>query len=370
MSSLPTIEFASKDVSAIETNIITTYQAIAGYELAPGDPRRLFLQALAAIVAQQRVLIDYAAKQNLLAYSEGDYLDYLGDRVNTPRIPAKAATTTIRYTLSAPQPQVVTIPAGNRQTPGQAITFATVKAQDVPAGATQIDILGQCTSVGALGNGWGPGQINKLVDPLPWISKVENLTTSAGGADIESDDSYRERIREAPESFSVAGPEGAYRYWAKSASTEIVDVAVYSPAAGEVVIRPLLQGGGIPGQVILDAVNAICNNRSIRPLTDQVSVLAPETVSYNVTLTYYISQDKATEALAIQSAVAQAITDYVNWQKGKLGRDVNPSELITRIVNAGAKRASITAPVFTHLEAYQVAIAGTLNVSYGGLESA
>lgn len=35
--------------------------------------------------------------------------------------------------------------------------------------------------------------------------------------------------------------------------------------------------------------------------TDQVTVLAPETVNYDVTLTYYINQDNATTSLAIQS---------------------------------------------------------------------
>jgi hypothetical protein len=71
MNNLPKIEFASKNVAQIEADIITLYEAIAERKLAPGDPVRLFLQAIAALIAQQRLLIDYAAKQNLLAYASG-----------------------------------------------------------------------------------------------------------------------------------------------------------------------------------------------------------------------------------------------------------------------------------------------------------
>lgn len=370
MSNLPEIEFVSTDVTEIEAAVITGYEAVAGYTLAPGDPRRLFLLSLASLIVQQRVVINYTGKQNLLAYAEDDYLDHLGNRVKTPRLKAQAALTTVRYTLSAAQPQAVTIPAGNRSTPGGQIFFATKVATEVPAGTTQVDILAQCTTPGEVGNGWEPGQINRLVDPLPWIASVSNISKSADGTDNEGNNPYRERIRLAPEGFSVAGPDGAYKYWAMTVSSSISDVAVYSPSEGQVVIRPLLQGGVVPGQEILDAVNAICSARDIRPLTDHVSVLAPETVNYDITLTYYIDSEKSAEAATIQAAVTQVVNNYVAWQKAKLGRDINPSELIARVVNAGAKRLSVVAPVFTTVEAYQVAISGTVTVTYGGLENA
>ncbi|NPV30551.1 MAG: baseplate J/gp47 family protein [Firmicutes bacterium] len=368
LSNLPQIEFVSTDVGEIEANIITVYEGISGRKLAPGDPVRLFLQAIAAIIAQQRVLINYAAKQNLLMYAEGAYLDHIGALVRTERLPAKAAQTTLRFTISPPQPQAVIIPAGIRATPDGQVFFATVQATTVPAGATQIDVVAECTTPGTIGNGWQVGQINKLVDPLPWVQKVENITVSSGGVDEEDDDSYRERIRQAPESFSVAGPEEGYKYWAKSAHQSIIDVSVTSPAPGQIEIRPLLENGQIPGQEILDAVAGVCNDKRIRPLTDQVVVLAPEVVSYNIDLTYYIAQANAAIAASIQEAVNKAVEDYVAWQRAKLGRDINPSELIARVMAAGAKRVNVISPVFTSIAPHQIAIAGTVSVQYGGLE--
>lgn len=370
MNNLPKIKFVPKDVSQIEADVITLYEALAGRKLAPGDPVRLFLQAVAAVIVQQRLLIDYAAKQNLLAYSSGDYLDHIGTLVRTPRIPAQPAGTTLRFTLSAAQPQAIVIPAGTRVTPDGQLFFVVLTDTTVPAGTLQADIYAECSINGVIGNGWQVGQITQLVDPLPWISQVQNITVSAGGSDIETDNKYRQRIHEAPESFSVAGPDGAYKYWARTASPLIIDVAVYSPALGQVEIRPLLEGGQIPEQEMLDAVESICNSRSIRPLTDQVTVAAPEIVNYNVTIEYFVDQNRATEASAVQAAVTEAVSGYVAWQKEKLGRDLNPSELIARVMGSGAKRVTVTSPVFTPVQPYQVAVAGTVTVTYGGLEDA
>lgn len=369
LSSLPEITFAEKSAQVIESGIITTYEALTERTLYPGDPVRLFLETIAAIIVQQRTLIDYAAKQNLLAYSAGDYLDHIGVLVGTTRINASAAITTLRFTLSAAQASVVTIPAGTRAATEDGLTFATDVAATILAGSTFADIAATCTDVGTTGNELAAGQVNKMVDLIAYVASVANTTTSEGGAAIEGDDDYRERIHLAPESFSVAGPTGAYEYWAKTASSLIVDVSVISPTPGVVEIRPLLSGGAIPGTEILEAVDAVVNDVNIRPLTDQVTVLAPTAASYDVALTYYIASSNAALASSIQTAVNAAIAAYVLWQKSKLGRDINPSELIARIMAAGAKRVAVTTPVYTAVGVSSVAVAGTVTATYGGLEN-
>jgi len=106
----------------------------------------------------------------------------------------------------------------------------------------------------------------------------------------------------------------------------------------------------------------------IKPLTDTVEVLAPEIKSYNLNLTYYINNSDKSSALTIQTNVEAAIKDYLLWQRKKLGRDINPSELTKLILAAGAKRVEIIEPVFTVTQNHEVAIADAKNVIYGGLE--
>lgn len=368
LSSLPDIDFIEVDAEKITNDIIAVYEALADRSLYPGDPIRLFLTALAQLIIQQRVLINETAKQNLLRYATGDILDHIGIKDNVPRLEATAALTTMQFTLSAPLSSVTVIPAGTRVGPagGNGLYFETRAQLEIPIGATTGTVDAVCMSPGTIGNGFYPGQINVLIDPIPFVQGVSNLTVSSGGANEETDDAYRERIRIAPESFSVAGPDGAYKFFAMSASPLIVDVSVRKASPGVVEIRPLLQGGQLPDQEILDLVLAACSDRKERPLTDHVQVLAPEIVGYGLEVTYWLPT--GTLEASKKAAVEQAVEAYKTWQKSKLGRDIDPSELVARMKAAGAKRVVVTLPTYQEIEEYQVAVENAVTVNYGGLE--
>lgn len=366
LSSLPEIEFVNSGKETVLTELINLYTNITGRTLAQGDPIRLFLNTIAEILIQQRAWINYTGKQNLLRYAAGGNLDHIGVLVGTDRLPAAAATTTVQITLSEKRAVSTLIPAGTRITAGDNVFFALESDVTILAGETSATSSVRCTVTGAAGNGYLPGELKTIVDPVPFVEGMVNISTSEGGADIESDDSYREAIHEAPEKFSCAGPDGAYEYFAKRASALIADVTVTSPEPGKVQIVPLLDGGEIPGEEILDAVSEVCNDRTVRPLTDQVTVVAPTKVEYDISVTYYISREDEARAATIQQQITEAVNDYVLWQKSKLGRDINPSELIRRIMDAGAKRVAVTEPAYQAVEVTQVAVARSVNASMGG----
>ena len=103
-------------------------------------------------------------------------------------------------------------------------------------------------------------------------------------------------------------------------------------------------------------------------MTDKVSVKAPESVKYDVDVLYYIDRRDATEAAQIQSRAESAVQEFIAWQKERLGRDVNPTELYYRLRAAGVKRAEIKSPVFTATNKKQVAVVESVKASFGGLE--
>lgn len=369
---LEDIIFAEKSADETEQEVITFYETLSGRSLAKGDPIRLFLETLILIIIHQRSLIDYAAKQNLLAYAEGDYLDHIGALLEVMRLEASHAMTTLKFTLSEAQSTVVTIPKGIRVSPGGGnILFETLQAVEVPIDEREATVTAQCTAAGTAGNGFVAGQIRRIVDPFPLELSVTNITASYGGTDKENDENYRERIHIAPESFSTAGPRGAYDYYARSAHNDICDVAVVGPPdiePGYVKIYPLMTGGILPTDEILSAVLETCNADDIRPLTDCVSVHAPETVNYSLNVTYYIDRAKATQSAELQAAIEASVHDWATWQRSKLGRDINPSELNHRMIAAGAKRTEITSPAFTVLKAWELAVSESTAITFGGLE--
>ncbi len=129
-----------------------------------------------------------------------------------------------------------------------------------------------------------------------------------------------------------------------------------------------MKGGIIPDSEILRAVDSVLNDKKIRPLTDKVQVEAPTAVDFDIDIKYWIAQDDATEAAEIQTAVEKAVKDYALWQRSKLGRDINPTELQYRIRLAGAKRAEIISPAFTVVDAGCVAVAKNTTTNMEGLE--
>ena len=368
---LPEISFVDINVEDIRDSIITTYEALVGKTLYPGDPVRMFLETIANIIVQQRILIDKSAKQNTLRYAEGEFLDHIGALLGMSRKPPTKATTTLRFTISETREEAIPINAGTRVTTNDyenPIYFQTTEYKEISPGELFVDVKAECTIEGENGNGFLIGQINQIVDPFPYYESVTNISESTGGVDEEDDESFRQRIYEFPESFSTAGPEGAYISLAKQSSPLICDVAVRSPSLGVVEIIPLTYSGGAT-QEILDTVYSACGSKDVRPLTDNVVVRAPEQINYNINLTYYISKDSETQRDSIDVAVNQAVNDFIDWQKSKLGRNINPSELIKRVMQAGASRIEIVEPEFQQLELYQVAKVNSVSFTFGGVEN-
>lgn len=178
-----------------------------------------------------------------------------------------------------------------------------------------------------------------------------------------------ERTFLAPSSYSTAGPDDAYTYWVKDVRPDIGDVKVTSPTPGIVDIRFIMDGGILPDDKTITAVQEHVSQRGKRPLTDNVQVGRPEVERFTVDLKYYINASESSTAASIQENVSAAVNNYIKWQSSKIGRDINPDELTARVKEAGAKRVIIAAPEFRVVGGIAKAeIEGTPSVIYGGLE--
>lgn len=108
----------------------------------------------------------------------------------------------------------------------------------------------------------------------------------------------------------------------------------------------------------------------MRPLTDDVQVQAPVASNYSVNVKYWLRSSDANKSATLQAAVEAAADGYVLWQKSVIGRDINPDELVQRMMEAGAKRVEITTPVFTVLDETEVAQETSVTAAYQGMEDA
>ena len=444
------IHLTEINASTIYNTIITALEQGAGEPLYPGDERRIYGEALVAVFVSLFNQMNDVGKQTLLRYARGEVLDAIGQRLGVQRLAGDKATTNMRFSLTTPRANNIIIPKWTKVTPDGENYFATDDVAVLQAGAYSVEIPTSAVGNGEKFNGYAPGTITTLVDLIPYIENVTNLTETAGGDDgepytKEGDDRLRERIRLAPGKKSTAGPEMAYTYWAMTADSSIVDVKAvcevehfagtlqahgghvflagplntmtmvvrasegaeraleltdytYTYAGnlldvtligsledaesiylevdktmeGCVKIVPLLEGGKMPDETLLAKILETVNAKDVRPMTDKVSAVAPEVVSYDIEITYYTTPETEAAVVANVEYSDGAIARFNEWQSQALGRDVNPDKLRALILApswaenlTGAIRVDVVKPAHMPVADTQVAkFSGHLSVSH------
>lgn len=355
MSRATEYKFVSTDSTEIIAALTSKYEELTGRTLQPSDPDKLFISWVAGIIVQERIVVNYAANQNIPSRAEGENLDELGKTIyNIVRPQAEPAECMVRFNISAAQETAIPIPKGTRVTDSTAVLmWETVTDAVIPIGETFTDVPAQCVKVGSIGNGYAAGQINILVDVdnVPYYTSCANIDTSHSGAERATDDEYYALMRQSLEAYSTAGPSGAYEYHAKLVSVEIADVCAINPIdmPGVVHIYAIKDNGEIADDGTKNAILAACNDDKVRPLTDLVEVLDPETVDFDIDIIYYIDKTSTKSVNEIAADVQAAVDEYIKWQTAKIGRDINPSKLSWLLCDTGIKRVDIKLPVFTPL---------------------
>lgn len=358
-------DFVNTDSAAIYTEVITNLMIYCNEALYPGDERRIFGESLVNVFVGLFSEFNDKMKQRTLRYARGQVLDAIGDRYSVNRTEPTKARAVFRFSVSEPQALNIVIPAGTRITHDGSFYFSTMGVAVLSAGETHIDVEAECTEGGAQYNGYVAGNISTLVDLIPYISGVSNVTVSDGGDDgepytEEGDERYRERIRLSPSTRSTAGPESAYRYFVLTADPDIVDVSVVCPEnePNTVNLYPLMKEGALPGNDVLEKVLAVLSD-DVRPMTDKVQALSPEAVEYQVEIKYFCTKDNEAATVEAIEGAGGAIDQYNAWQTTALGRDINPDQLRRFVLapanGVGALRVDVVKPSLVELGKAQVA---------------
>lgn len=416
------INFLETDHGKVLDDILSLLNQATSSPLYPGDERRVFGEALAMVINTMFQTINDRSRQRLLRYARGEVLDALGENRGVSRIQPSKAETVLCFSLSAPATSNLILPAGIRVTGKSGYYFITTQTVVLPAGLTSINIPAQSSDGGSQFNGIEAGELNVLVDTaeVPQVSEVKNLTITMGGGNIEDDDTYRERIRTAENRLSC-GTQTSYLYWTLSANAKIVDANISTGEEliqttkpiedgkiflngigilegtikadvnfaltrdtddlitlttsstakeahisftrkrdGVVVVRPILAGGEIPDEEILEDVREVLLKPEVKPLTDYIEVVAPTPIYYDIEIEYWTSLLQEAEIVKAIEGVGGAVQDYVLWQDSAMDQDINPDQLLRRILcphdgRIGAMRAKVIKPEYTELKSTEVA---------------
>ncbi len=197
------------------------------------------------------------------------------------------------------------------------------------------------------------------------ISQADNSVIPPLPAVYESDADFRERITEAFEGMSVAGPEKAYRFHSRSADGRVADVSVVSPEPACVTVSVLSrEGDGTAPDDLLKIVDDALDDEDKRPVGDRVTVQSAEIIDYEIDAVLYFSPTPESEL--IEAAARERLALYVQ-EKRRIGRNINRSAISTALHVEGVDRVDVIIPAENvHISATQAAFCTSITVTAGG----
>jgi len=200
------------------------------------------------------------------------------------------------------------------------------------------------------------------------VSPADNSTTPPTEAVMESDDAFRERIQLAFDTLSVAGPEAAYKKFARDADGRVGDVSVVSPQPAYVTLT-ILQADSLTGAASPELVQIVTNvvtAEDVRPIGDRVTVQSASIVNYAINAKLYIGKDPEAATL-LQQAIAN-VTAYATKQK-RLGRSIRMSAIYAALHIDGVNRVELISPTAdVVLTPAQASYCTSISVTIGGVE--
>lgn len=311
------------------------FEAETGRALSPSQVEMYLLETIAYMLSVRGAEEQLAFENCFVAYARPEWLDRHGADRNTPRLEASPATTSLRFSLDAPAALRVTIPSGTRvsDAAGQ-VQFLTLDPAYIETGESTAEVKAAATQPGIQANGFPIGSLSSIVDPVPGVTSVSNLTETGGGAEQESDNRYRARLALAFERIGDGLSKERYVTDVLGWNARCIDVAVTRPQPGYVNIYPLMDTGA-PNPEELASLQSVFDGSNTHQ-GDFIQTFAPTSHDFSFTLALTLSDPDAEEPAR---AAVQAVLD--TWSMS-LGGYIAPSELIrVAKANAGVVEADI-----------------------------
>lgn len=262
---------------------------------------QIISRAHAAAVHGLYGYLAWLAQQLMVDTAETVFLERYATIWGVTRVPAAYAAGPITVTGV----DAAVVPTGTSLQRGDGATYTTTADATVAGGTATVQVSADVA--GASGNA-GSGTRLSFVQPLAGIS-ASTLVTLAGltqGADQESDEALRDRILARIRKPPQGGAAGDYIAWALEVPG-VTRAWVYplENGVGTVVVRFVRDNdvSFIPDSTEVAAVQTYIDER--RPVTAQVTVLAPTPVAINMTIAL------TPNTTAVREAVQAELADLI-----------------------------------------------------------
>lgn len=319
--------------SAVSDNIVAQIASEVGQSvpLLPKAFTRVIAKALAAIFILLYKYAGFSLLQMFVEYASTEETEINGTTliplveigrtigVGDP-VPGVRAELLVQFNVLN---QTGTLPVNSQYVYGPTgVLYLTETGVTLDASTKQVTIRASSDQnngdgSGAIGN-LNAGDSLSLANPLPNVASTAAVVSqSVTGADAESWDSYRARIRSRFAQRPQGGALADYKEWAEE-EAGIINAYPYRGDPGEINVyveaTPASSGSsdGIPTGAQLTAVAALIEQNHTglaerRPLNDLVNVLAIGRLAFDVVVTGLVASDAA----SAHTAISEAVDEYL-----------------------------------------------------------
>jgi uncharacterized phage protein gp47/JayE len=289
---------------------------------------QVYARVLAGVAHGLYGFIEWISRQIIIDTAEAEFLERWASIWGVQRLAATPATGTITFTVA---PGAADIPAGTLVQTLDGTQFQTTA--DITVSGLQATTTVTAVAPSAASNGYA-GQTANLVTPVLGVQTAAVLGLLAGGGDLESDDSLRERLLNRIQQPPQGGDANDYVQWTLATpggGATRAWVVAEQFGQGTVGVAFVCDGNGagaaiLPSAAQIAAVAAFID--TVRPVTAHVTVYAPVAVPIDFAI-----EGLSPDTLAVQQAITAELADLLA-REGQPGGTILLSHMRSAISSA------------------------------------
>ena len=156
----------------------------------------------------------------------------------------------------------------------------------------------------------------------------------------EDDEALILRALMAWDGLSVAGPTGAYEYFALSADGKVADAKGSSPAPAEALVTILsTKGNGTANATLIAKVTQALSHEDKRPVADRLTVQSAGIIHYTITAKLHIDSQGA-EADVVLQAARDRLAAFINPRR-RIGVEIPRSAIDAALHVQGVRKVDL-----------------------------
>lgn len=276
-------------------------------------------KVIAAELARLYDLLEYYKKQVFPNTAEGEYLDRHGAVRGIVRKSASPASGRVIFHCLGGAAEDISIPAGTLLGSSQCdLVFHTLKDVVLKQGATYVEAVVESSETGSRAN-LAAGLLNLLITPIVGITSVENPNKLAGGAEEESEESYRSRVMEAFRQVSNGANLHYYEQFAKNKSgVWFAKASFVSGSSNHIQLCVENATRTLSDSIITELSEEM---EEARELNVKLTVQRPVQKAVNLNMTVYVNNMAGGATLSILAE--EAMLHYI--QSLSIGENFSPT---------------------------------------------